>query len=121
MDTATDLGTAVEALPVCIQSPMRAALASRAYRIGAFSFETELAVCPITAAALHAGCWSDGRPAAGGPEWGTADWPSDEVQEFAACFDLCAEAQGLAAAISTVEEALARAEDRVLIPTRVRP
>ena len=63
-------------------------------------------VCPIGAAATLAGIWRDGQLLPGNPAWGTAQHPADEVEEFAAYFDLCAEERGTANAITTVRGAL---------------
>lgn len=64
-------------------------------------------VCPIVAAATLAGIWRDGQLLPGNPVWGTPEHPANEVEDFAAYFDLCAEAVGTAQAIETVRGALA--------------
>lgn len=64
------------------------------------------AVCPIVAAATLAGIWRDGRLLPGNPVWGTPERPANEVEEFAAYFDLYAEDSGTAQAIETVLGAL---------------
>jgi len=99
---------AVRALPADIAAPLRVALEQGEFRIGAFSYETELAVCPIAAAAKVAGVWHGGCPQLSGPPWGTEDCPSPEVEEFAAWFDICAEERSLEQAIAIVWAALRR-------------
>jgi hypothetical protein len=64
------------------------------------------AVCPIIAAATIAGIWRDGRLLPGNPVWGTPERPANEVEDFAAYFDLCAEHSGSATAIETMRLAL---------------
>ena len=64
------------------------------------------AVCPIVAAATLAGSWNDGQLLQGNPMWGTPERPTNEVEDFAAYFDLCAEELGTAGAIECVRAAL---------------
>jgi hypothetical protein len=101
---------------------MKIALDSGRFRIGAMSYETELAVCPIAAAAKTAGVWVEGSPRAGGPTWGTEGGPSHEVEDFVAWFDIVAEHTGLDVALADVRLALSSlgepATDRV---TTARP
>lgn len=59
-------------------------------------------VCPIVAAATMAGAWRDGQLQPGNPLWGAPDRPANEVEEFAAYFDLCAQDSGTVTAITTV-------------------
>lgn len=62
------------------------------------------AVCPIAAAAMLAGAWVDGGIGDGHVEWGTAEGPSPEVEDFAAYFDICAEEVGLDQTIAICAE-----------------
>lgn len=64
------------------------------------------AVCPIVAAATLAGIWRDGQLLPGNPTWGSPEGPTNEVEDFVAYFDLCAEASSTAEAIETVRRAL---------------
>lgn len=64
------------------------------------------AVCPIVAAATMAGIWRNGQLLPGNPVWGSPECPANEVEDFAAYFDLCAEESGSANAIATVRRAL---------------
>lgn len=77
------------------------------YNIGAGTWQSELAVCPLAAGALWAGVWEDGAITDGAPDWGTPDGPSAEVEEFAAWFDICADDDGLDVAVEVVRVALA--------------
>lgn len=63
-------------------------------------------VCPIVAAATLAGIWTDGQLLPGNQVWGTPERPANEVEDFAAYFDLCAEHSGTGQAIETVRGAL---------------
>jgi len=109
------LARATSALPPAIGSALGAALRSGEFVIGACSYESALAVCPMAAAAITAGVWEDGAVMAGAMEWGTPDRPSDPVEEFAAWFDLCAESDGLDQALSVVRTALSVGCDTVLV------
>lgn len=64
------------------------------------------AVCPIVAAATMAGVWRNGQLLPGNPGWGSPERPANEVEDFAAYFDLCAEECGSVNAIETVRRAL---------------
>ena len=68
-------------------------------------------VCPVTAGAILAGVWADGRPKRGNPEWGTEEEPSVEVEDFAACFDLCAQDLGTDEALAIVRVALSGSQE----------
>lgn len=106
MDEHGNLLRAIEHLPEDIRGWLRAALANGRYRIGAFSYANDLAVCPIVAAAREAGVWDSDHITPGNPDWGTPDGPSPEVEEFAAWFDLCCEDNGVTATVETIREAL---------------
>jgi hypothetical protein len=108
MTEADHLLAALDALPESIRGPLATALVSRDFAIGAWSWESELAVCPIAAAAITAGVWKDDALVTGASEWGTPDGPSEVVADFAAWFDLCAEEYGLDEATWTVRGALKR-------------
>jgi hypothetical protein len=85
------------------------ALDSGWFRIAPGTYEQAgpgAAVCPIVAAATMAGVWRDGQLLPGNPAWGSADRPSTAVEDFAAYFDLCSEACGVAMALETVRGAL---------------
>ncbi len=85
---------------------MELALRSGWFELRAGRWESPSGVCPIVAAAKVAGIWRDGHCAAGGPDWGDEDAPSEPMMTFAVCFDLHAEDVGLVAAIQTLREAL---------------
>lgn len=84
------------------------ALRSGWYRIGAGAYDDgqDGTRCPIAAAALMAGIWSDGGIVDGYPEWGTPENPSPAVEDFAAYFDLFSSERGVMAAVDTVQKAL---------------
>ena len=85
------------------------ALRSTWFRIEPGAYEQDgpaAAVCPSVAAAMMAGVWKNGELLPGSPAWGTAERPACEVEEFAACFDLCAAESGTALAIEAVRQAL---------------
>lgn len=106
METRENLTLAIHGLPGDVRHWLGVALTSGRHRIGAASYDSHLTVCPIVAAAKEAGVWNGGGVTPGNPNWGTADGPSPEVEEFAAWFDLCSADKGLAATIETVREAL---------------
>lgn len=107
MDEQENLRRAAEQLPREIRAWLRIALQSGRHQIGAFSYASELAVCPVVAAAQEAGVWDVDHVVAGRPAWGTPEGPSDEVEEFGAWFDLAAEAVGLEAALNVVAGSVA--------------
>lgn len=107
MEEQENLERAAEQLPLEIQAWLRIAFQSGRHRIGAFSYASELAVCPVVAAAQEAGVWDVDHVVAGHPAWGTPEGASEEVEEFAAWFDLAAEAAGLGAALNVVAGSLA--------------
>ena len=102
MDSLHHLSLAVHGLPPRIARSMHLALTYGSFRIGPKSWENDLTVCPVAAAAKVAGVWRDRAPMADGPEWGTPEEPGFEVEEFAACFDICCEDEGLDAAVHRV-------------------
>src|SRR4051794_18242289 len=109
MDTTANqrrLSTATFLLPPEVAFYVLLAIESGRFRFGAWSYERDLAVCPIVAGAKLAGVWHEGAIAPGKPEWGSPDAPSASVEEFAACFDICAEDEGLNEALATVRLAL---------------
>ena len=106
MDEREDLLLAIQHLPGEIRAGLSIALATGRHRIGAFSYANDLTVCPIVAAAREAGVWNGDHIAPGNPAWGTPEGPSPEVEEFAAWFDLCCEADGIAATLERVRGAL---------------
>ncbi|MCB0857455.1 MAG: hypothetical protein KDB57_04965 [Solirubrobacterales bacterium] len=86
----------------------------RALRSGWFDIEAGVydsrpngGVCPVAAGAILAGIWADGRLMEGFPDWGTDLAPNEEVEDFAAYFDLCADELGTEAALRLVQEQLA--------------
>ena len=95
-------------LPRNIQAWVSAAIQSDFFDIrgGVYEDRPSGAVCPVAAGAMLAGVWGDGRPKVGNPEWGTPDEPSDEVEDFAAYFDLCADALGVEGALEIVLDSL---------------
>jgi hypothetical protein len=107
-EARTELVEAVNGLPSAISRPLEIALRGGRFQMSAGSWEGGPggAVCPIVAAAMTAGVWRDGHCAAGGPEWGSEERPSDAVMEFAVCFDLCVEEDGIEAAVAFTRTAL---------------
>jgi hypothetical protein len=105
MNALEELVAATAALPAEVRGAFSLALDCGEFTIGAGSWETELAVCPMTAAAITAGVWRADGIIAGAEEWGTPDGPSDSVEEFAAWFDICAEEHGLPEALAEVRAA----------------
>jgi hypothetical protein len=101
-----ELAQATMSLPDEIASAMIIALETRPFRVGAGMFESELAVCPIAAAAKTVGVWADGAPSPEGAAWGSEEEMSSEVEDFVGWFDLCAEESGLEAALLIVRAAL---------------
>ncbi|MBK5233602.1 MAG: hypothetical protein JJE13_11560 [Thermoleophilia bacterium] len=88
---------------------------SRALRSGWFHIEPghydgrpRGGVCPVTAGAILAGIWADGRLKPGFPEWGTEDEPNSEVEDFAAYFDLCSEELGTEQSLWLAQEELSK-------------
>lgn len=95
---------------------LRRALDSGWYPLGAGSYDGGPggALCPIAAAATMAGIWFDGGVREGNPEWGSPDAPSPAVEDFAAYFDLCSEANGLEYAIALVRNELRRQDEELM-------
>lgn len=113
MHSLDELSLAVHGLPFRVAQAMHTAFAYGSFRLGPKSYENDLTVCPIAAAAKVAGVWRGGAPTEDGPEWGTPDEPCFEVEEFAAWFDLCCEDEGLDAALQRVRgELLLRLRSR---------
>lgn len=102
----SDLDRATRELPPTMRVWVAYGLTSGMHRIAAFSYENDLTVCPIAAAAKSAGIWVDGGIAPGHPEWGTPDEPSEQTEEFAARFDICTREVSIDVALATVREAL---------------
>jgi hypothetical protein len=107
-----EMACAVEGLPDEIRHHLANALADGRYRIGALVYQSELAVCPMVAAAMDAGIWTGDGIADGHPAWGDPDGPSDAVEEFAICFDMEVLEVGLDGAVQTVRTALAEMAPR---------
>jgi len=105
------LRDATAALPLPVASHMLEALDSGRHRIGAFTFESQLAVCPVAAAAIEAGLWADGQVELPTPHWGGPDSPSETIMDFAGSFDWCALEHNLPTAIDEVRSELARRPD----------
>ena len=102
MDSMGQLSLAVHGLPLRVARAMHIALTYQHCRIAPRSWENDLTVCPVVAAAKAEGIWENGGPTRNGPEWGTPDAPCLEVEEFAAWFDICCEDEGLDAALDRV-------------------
>lgn len=102
MDSLAQLSLAVYGLPTRIATSMHVALAHGSFPIAPRSYENDLTVCPIVAAAKVAGVWQDRAPTPAGWEWGTAEAAAPEVEEFAAWFDICCEDEGVEVALDRV-------------------
>ena len=102
MDSMEMLSLAVHGLPLRVARAMHIALTYQHYRIAPRSWENDLAVCPVVAAAKAEGIWENGAPNENGLEWGTAEQPTLEVEEFAAWFDICCKDEDLDAALDRV-------------------
>lgn len=113
-----ELRGAALTLPIDVSRWVIRALDSDWFRIEPGAYERGGAgggVCPIVAGATLAGIWRDGRLLPGNPVWGTPERPADEVEEFAAYFDLCAEESGTAQAIEAVRGAFAAMSRRSVL------
>ncbi|OAI38501.1 hypothetical protein AYO39_01025 [Actinobacteria bacterium SCGC AG-212-D09] len=110
MNESTELRGATEQLPSSVARWVRAALLSDRYTFGYRRFETDLYVCPIVAAAKHAGIWHNGGVLPGHPEWGSPDEPSPQIWVVVQAFDWYAESCGLQEALWVVLDALAEDE-----------
>lgn len=106
----TDLIAATVGLPLTIRSWMWRAIRSGWFRLEPGEYEGDNAVCPITAAATMAGVWDDGAVRSGSSEWGDSTGPTPAIEEFAAWFDLVAEAHGATAALQIVSVAIGPVE-----------
>jgi len=105
------LREATAALPLPVAGHMLAALDSGRHRIGAFTFESQLTVCPVAAAAIEAGIWADGHVELPTPHWGGPDSPSEAFMDFVGSFDWCALEHDLPTAVDEVLAELARRPD----------
>lgn len=104
----SELRGAAISLPAGVRVWIDRALRSGWFEIGPYAYQgDDGTLCPIAAAGKMAGVWSDGAIAAGNPEWGTPEAPSDPVEDFAAYFDLCVQERGLAEVVELVQDALA--------------
>jgi hypothetical protein len=102
------LEEAVDGLPLVVAEAMRMGIDESEIRIGAFAYETELAMCPIAAAVRYA----ETRGKGGGDDWDPA-WGSPEefrrrVSEFVDRFDRSAEDVGLDETVEILRNGLAR-------------
>jgi len=103
-----DLIAAVRGLGPGTRRWLGRALQSGWYRIAAGAYDNRPGGtrCPIAAAAMMAGIWSDGGIVEGYPEWGTPEEPSPTVEDFAAYFDLFSFEAGVKAAVDAVQKTL---------------
>lgn len=106
MNELRALAKATSRLAAPIRLYLALALNSDCFRLGPKSYESDLTVCPIAAAAKLAGVWENQAIATGHPEWGTPEAPSAEVEDFAAWFDICCEEHGLTIALQVIGTAL---------------
>jgi hypothetical protein len=104
-----ELRQAVAALPSEVRSSMHRALRSGWFSITAGTYGGGSEACPIVAAARMAGVWNGTGIRPGNPEWGGIAFPSPQVEDFAAYFDLYAEEFGIDEAVSIVLASLQQA------------
>jgi hypothetical protein len=107
MNLEMHLRLAAGSLPDAVALWTHRAVRSGWFPLGHGSYDGAT-VCPIAAGAKLAGIWEDGAIASGHPDWGDPDRPSEEVEEFAAWFDLVAEDEGLGRAINIAQGELDR-------------
>src|SRR3954469_12919039 len=105
------LRDATAALPARVARHMHAALDSGRHRIGAFTFESQLTVCPVAAGAMEAGLCATERIEVPYSDWGGADEPSERVMDFVGSFDWCVTEHDLPTAVEEVLTELARRPD----------
>jgi hypothetical protein len=109
MGLLEDLAAAVSNLDDEVKHWMGVALTSGRHKLGATRWETELARCPIAAAAAEAGIWHEQGIDAAHTAWSQGEGPNLAIEEFAACFDLACEDHGLPTALSIVREGVGAA------------
>lgn len=103
----SELRLATRSLPPDLRIWMQRAFDSGDYDFTPKSFDDGSGRhCPVGAAADKAGAWIDGG-IHGHPDWGTPEEPGEEVEEFAAYFDLCCDEHGLDQTLRVVESELA--------------
>jgi hypothetical protein len=109
-----ELRGATLALSPTIRLWMGRALRSGWFHFCSGTYSAADFACPFAAAAQMAGVWvGDGIREGLESEWGPADEPSDEVEEFAAWFDLCTEECGIAVALELVSGELGVERGRI--------
>lgn len=111
---ADELVRATRGLPTVVRMALSQTLRSGSFEYTAGSYDNGGGGrCPIAAAAAMAGVWSGRGVAAGNPQWGTEDSPSEAVEAFAAYFDLCAEETSVAFAVAAVARELEQPDEQV--------
>ena len=89
MNVLTDLEIAVARLPDVLSGAMLAGIQEPGVTIGAWAYETDLAMCPIAAAVRYAEKAGD-TDTDWDPAWGTRDEYRLRVLDFVEAFDACA-------------------------------
>ena len=107
MAALLELNKAVVRLPEVLAEAMLAGLQEPGVTIGAWAYETELAMCPIAAAVRHAEKSGDANTD-WDPAWGTQDDFRHCVLDFVDAFDSCAELVGLESTVTTLRDSLER-------------
>jgi hypothetical protein len=105
MSAVSDLGIAVARLPDVLSGAMLAGIQKSGVTIGAWAYETDLAICPIAAAVRYAETVGD-TDMDWDPAWGTRDEFRLRVLDFVEAFDACAELVGLKTAVNILTSSL---------------
>ena len=111
MSVVADLEIAVARLPDVLSGAMLAGIQEPGVTIGAWAYETDLAMCPIAAAVRYAEK-AGGTDTDWDPAWGTRDEYRLRVLDFVEAFDACAELVGLEAAVDELKSSLERTHRR---------
>jgi hypothetical protein len=107
MNVLTDLEIAVARLPDVLSGAMLAGIHEPGVTIGAWAYESDLAMCPIAAAVRYAEKAGD-TDTDWDPAWGTRDEYRLRVLDFVEAFDSYAELVGLDSAVRVLKNSLER-------------
>lgn len=105
MNVLTDLEIAVGRLPDVLSGAMLAGIQEPGVTIGAWAYETDLAMCPIAAAVRYAEKAGD-TDTDWDPVWGTRDEYRLRVLDFVEAFDACGDLVGLETAVNALKSSL---------------
>jgi hypothetical protein len=111
-DLERNLTAAVMGLPAEVADSMEKALAEDSRTIRASRYETATGMCPLGAADAYAEARGRGRLEGSATEPGYGG----RLLRFAVCFDRCAEAEGIEAALAATRAALVRRTARLALP-----